>query len=174
MKLQAKYRKRHKGKKTTKPMVFSLYIGVFAGILWGGLKMLEFAMRFTEVVPGFLLEPFFLHSYLVTARGLVLGYLSFIAFSTIAGLIYGIFLRRLKGPWPGIGYGLAWWAVLYLLVGPVTEMMPGVTQLDLNSFVTDLCLFAVWGLFIGYSIAMEFNKERFREPGGARVPSSNH
>jgi hypothetical protein len=171
MKLQARYRSKKREHKPTNPVTYSLYIGFFAGLLWGGIKLLEFAMRFTEVVPGFLLEPFFRHAFLVTWQGLLLGYACFIAFSIIAALGYGLFFRKLKGPWPGIGYGIAWWGALYLLIGPVTEMMPGITQLDLNSFVTDLCLFAVWGLFIGYSIAMEFTKERLREPeGGTTAP----
>ncbi|MDF2921986.1 MAG: hypothetical protein K0R57_900 [Paenibacillaceae bacterium] len=172
MKLHAKYRNKKQGHKTTNPIIFSVYIGYFAGILWGGVKLLEFAMKFTEVVPGFLLEPFFRHSFLIAWQGLALGYASFVGLSVLAAAIYGMFLRKLKGPWPGIGYGLAWWCVLYLLVGPLTEMVPAITQLDLNSFVTDLCLFMVWGLFIGFSIAMEFTEERIREPGGrAKTPA---
>lgn len=167
MQLKAKYRSNKKEQKTTNPFTFSLYIGFYAGLLWGGVKLLEFAMRFTEVVPGFMLEPFFRHSFLVTWQGLALGYASFIGFSIVAAVVYGLLFRKLKGPWPGILYGVAWWGALYLLVGPVTQMVPGITQLDINSFVTDLCLFTVWGLFIGFTIALEFTKEMQREPGGS-------
>lgn len=169
MKVNARYRSRPKRQKPAKPWLFSLYIGFFAGLLWGSLKLLQFAMRYTDVVPGFLLEPFFLHSFLVTWQGLLLGYASFIGLSLAAALIYGLALRKLKGPWPGLVYGLAWWAALYLLVGPITGMVPAVTQIDINSLVTDMCLFAVWGMFIGYSIAFEFTDERSREPEMTRA-----
>jgi uncharacterized membrane protein YagU involved in acid resistance len=161
--LIAKKRKWKTEQKHTNPITYGLYIGFFAGLIWGGVKMIEFAMRFTQVVPGFLVEPFFQHAYLVTYMGLAIGYGSFILFSVVAALLYSLFLRKLKGPWIGIGYGLAWWGLLYLLVGPLTDMVRPVTQLDINSFVTDLSLFILWGLFIGYSIAMEFTNEQSRE-----------
>lgn len=168
MKLQARYKHKNKEKRATRPLTFSLYIGFYAGVLLGALKLLEFAMRYTGIVPGFLLEPFFRHAFLVTWQGLALGYASFIGLSLIAAVVYGLFMRKARGPWPGIGYGLAWWVLLYLLVGPLTGMTPAITQLDRNSFVSDLCLFAVWGLFIGYSITVEFTDERQREPGGGK------
>lgn len=166
--LRAKYKRRSradwkpKSKKETNPFTYSLHIGFFAGLIWGAVKLLEFAMRYTEIVPGFLIEPFFQHAYLVTYMGLALGYASFIGFSIVAALMYGLLLRKLRGPLPGLAYGVAWWAVIYLLVGPMTQMTPSVTLLDLNSLVTDLSLFLLWGLFIGYSIAVEFNDERNR------------
>ncbi len=164
MMVKAKYRSKHKSRKTTRPWVFSLYIGLFAGIIWGALKLLQFAMKYTDVVPGFLLEPFFRHDFLVTWQGILLGYGSLICLSLVAALLYGLVLRKLKGPWPGLIYGLAWWGGLYLLIGPLTGMVPAITQMDVNSLVTDMCLFAVWGLFIGYSITFEFTDERSREP----------
>lgn len=147
----------------TNPFWFAIYIGFFAGLIWGGLKMLEFGLKFTQVVPGFLLEPFFRHSFLLTWQGMFLGWASFIGLSIAASCLYMLFLRKLKGPWPGIGYGLVWWSLLYLLAGPLTGMVDGINQQDLTSFVTDLCLFILWGLFIGYSIAMEYTDERSRE-----------
>lgn len=171
----AKYKRKNREirlerqKATTRPWTFSLYIGLFAGLIWGAVKMLEFALRFTAIVPGFLLEPFYRHAFLVTRQGIALGYISFIVFSIAAALLYGLLLRKLKGPWPGLAYGAAWWALIYLLVGPLTEMVPAVTQLDLNSFVTDLSLFLLWGLFIGYSIAMEFTDEWGRGTNAAQA-----
>ncbi|MNR52325.1 hypothetical protein D3C85_1721510 [compost metagenome] len=73
-------------------------------------------------------------------------------------------LSKLPGPWIGIAYGVAWWALLYLLIGPWTGMMNWIYGLDRNTIITDLCLFILWGLFIGYSIALEYTEEREREP----------
>lgn len=155
----------------TNPWAYSLYIGFFAGLIWGAVKLLEFALRFTQVVPGFMLEPFFRHAFLVTREGILLGYASFIGMSVVAAFLYTLFLRKLKGPWPGLAYGVMWWGLIFLLIGPVTGMVPAINQLDLNSFVTDLSLFLLWGLFIGYSIAMEFSDEWGRE---AAIASTVH
>jgi hypothetical protein len=173
--LMAKYKRRKKEtrargtKPKTNPWTYSLYIGLFAGLIWGAVKMLEFALRFTQVVPGFLLEPFFRHAFLVTWQGILLGYASFILFSIAAAFLYGAFLRKLKGPWPGLAYGVVWWGLIFLLIGPFTEMVPAITQLDINSFATDLSLFLLWGMFIGYSISMEFTDEWSRDTFLANV-----
>lgn len=158
---------RKDGQLKTRRLRYALYIGFFAGVLWGGVKIIEFAMRFTKVVPGFLLEPFMKHSFLISWPGILAGWACFIALSLVASLLYMLFMRKLPGPWYGIGYGLAWWVFLYLLIGPIAGMVKPVTQLDLNSFVADLCLFVLWGLFIGYSIAMEYTDEWSREPANA-------
>jgi uncharacterized membrane protein YagU involved in acid resistance len=148
----------------TNKAYYALYIGLFAGIIWGGLKLIEFGIKFTNIPPGFLLDPFFKHAYLATWPGMLLGWGSFIVFSIMAAAIYMALLRKMKGPWIGVAYGVVWWLLIYQLIGPITGMVPNMFRMDRNSFVTDLCLFILWGLFIGYSIVVEFTDEQSREP----------
>jgi len=143
---------------------FTLYIGVSAGILWGALKMSEYFLKFTEIPIGFLIEPFYKHAFIASWWGMLLGEGSFILLSIVAAVIYYIALRKLRGPYYGIGYGVLWWVLLYLLLGPLSGMVPHLTNMDLVSNITDGCLFILWGLFIGYSITFEFTNERGREP----------
>lgn len=150
--------------KRTNPFLFSLYIGFFAGLIWGGVKIVEYKLKFTTVVPGFLLGGVMEHAYLETWQGMLAGWASFIVLSMAAALLYGFLLRHRTGPWYGFAYGIVWWGLLYLLVGPFYKMMPAVQLLDRTTFYADLCLFVLWGLFIGYSISMEFTNERSREP----------
>ncbi|UJF31270.1 YqhR family membrane protein [Paenibacillus hexagrammi] len=143
---------------------FSLYIGFFAGLLLGGLKIIEQYFKFTKISIGFLVEPFFKHEFLMTWKGTLIGWGFFTVFSIVAAYIYMITLWKLSGPWWGIGYGAFWWGAIYLLFGPFAGMTYWIHDLDLNSILSDFCLFLVWGLFIGYSIAVEYNDERTREP----------
>lgn len=147
---------------------FAIYIGFFAGFIWGGLKMIEHYFHFTSLSPGFLLEPFFLHSFLSAWPGYLLGWVAFTAMSIVAALLYGLLLAKAKGAWFGLAYGAAWWAVIYLGVGPLSGMMPWINRMDLNTISTDACLFLMWGIFIGYSISFEFTDERSREPYGEK------
>ncbi|AFH61946.1 YqhR family membrane protein [Paenibacillus caseinilyticus] len=153
----------HKKHRTNK-WFFAAYIGFFAGVIWGGLKLLEHYFHFTSLTPSFLVEPFFLHSFLFTWIGTLIGWGAFIGLSVAASLIYALVLSKFQGPWYGMAYGLAWWGALYLLIGPLIGMMPWILRLDLNTILTDVSLFALWGLFIGYSISFEFTDERAREP----------
>ncbi|WP_442601234.1 YqhR family membrane protein [Paenibacillus sp. KN14-4R] len=144
--------------------LFALYIGFFAGLIWGLLKIVEYYFQFTTVVPGFMVEPFFLHQFLEQWRGCLVGLGSFIVFSIIASYIYMFLCSKLIGPWPGLVYGALWWCLIFLLIGPLTGMIEGITTLGLTTILTELCLFVLWGLFIGYSISFEFTNESEREP----------
>jgi hypothetical protein len=155
----------------TNRWVFALYIGFFAGFIWGAFKIVEYFFKFTSLVPGFLIEPYFKHSFLMTWKGYLVGWASFILFSIIASFVYMVALAKWKGPWIGIIYGIAWWCVIYLGIGPLTGMMNWIYYLDWNTILTDFCLFVLWGLFIGYSIALEYTNEREREPEPTAAPS---
>lgn len=146
----------------TNPLFFAIELGIFAGLIWGGIRWLMYALHFSKVVPGFLAEPFFRHGFLLTAAGHLLGYLFFIVFSVIAALIYVMIFRKLKGPWPGMIYGVLWWAVIFL-AGSWTFLLQPMFKLPWNTVTSEFCLFLLWGLFIGYTAATEYTDERKRE-----------
>ena len=141
---------------------FAIELGIFAGIIWGGLRWLIYTLHFTKVIPGFLAEPFFKHEFLLTPAGHLLGYLFFIAFSVVVSLIYVLIFRKLKGPWPGMIYGVLWWAGIFI-AGSWMFLMQPMFKLPWNSVVSEFCIFLLWGLFIGYTAAMEYTDERKRE-----------
>ncbi|WP_223829704.1 YqhR family membrane protein [Paenibacillus arenilitoris] len=151
----------------TNPWLYAVKIGFFAGLIWGIVRWLFYAMKFTTILPGFAADPFFRESFLKTGWGMVVGIGCFIALSIIAALLYYVLLGRMRGPWPGIVYGLAWWALLFVALGPLLGVMAGVTKEGWNTLFSELCVFLLWGAFIGYSIAFEFTDEASREPLGA-------
>ncbi|MFD0958693.1 YqhR family membrane protein [Paenibacillus chungangensis] len=153
-------RKKH----VTNRWLYALQIGFFGGLIWGGLRWLFYEMKFTKVLPGFLGEPFLLTSFLRSPWGLVIGIGLYILFSIAAAFLYMILFSKLRGPWPGMLYGLCWWGLLFLVIGPMLGMMKPVTEIGWDSLFSELCVSLLWGLFIGYSIAFEFTDEASREP----------
>ncbi|MHA0855579.1 YqhR family membrane protein [Paenibacillus sp. CMAA1364] len=148
----------------TNKMAFALELGFFAGLIWGSIHWIFYVFKFTKVIPGYLAEPFFKHSFLKSGAGHLVGLLVFIAFSIGVSLIYVFLFRKLKGPWPGIAYGIFWWTIIYVVIGPSFEMVKPLTKLSMTTIISEFCLYLLWGLFIGYTIAMEFTDERMREP----------
>lgn len=146
----------------TNKLYFAIELGIFAGFIWGGIRWLMYTLHFTKVIPGFLAEPFFKHDFLIKPAGYLLGYLFFIAFSVIASLIYVLIFRKLKGPWPGMIYGMLWWAGIFI-AGSWMFLMQPMFKLPWNSVVSEFCIFLLWGLFIGYTAAIEYTDERKRE-----------
>lgn len=104
--------------------LFALELGFFAGLIWGGLHWLVYWFSFTKVSPGFIAEPFFRHAFLTTAFGHFVGYMMFIVFSVIASMLYVLLLRKLKGPWPGLVYGVLWWAIIFIPGSQMFLMQP--------------------------------------------------
>ncbi|BBH21130.1 hypothetical protein Back11_24750 [Paenibacillus baekrokdamisoli] len=146
---------------------FCVKTGFFAGLIWGLLRWLLHAMQFTKVLPAFMADPFFRLAFLKTGWGNVVGIGCFIIFSIIAALLYKLLLGRFSGPRAGIGYGMIWWVILFAWIGPIMAITKPIYKLDWDSIVTELAVFTVWGLFIGYTIAFEFTDEVSREPIGA-------
>lgn len=150
----------------TKPIPFALKIGFFAGVIWGGFRLIAFYCNFTKEPAAFLIKMFILENQLNKPFGLIMGTISFIIFSIIASFLYLWFFRTLEGPWPGLWYGLGWWGLLFGL-GPILGFTKLSTNVTFTLAATDFCFFIIWGMFIGYSIAFEFTDEASREPATA-------
>ncbi|WP_235946598.1 YqhR family membrane protein [Paenibacillus glycinis] len=160
-------RTEYNGTTNTNPFFYCLQLGFFAGLIWGLVRWLLYIIHFTKVLPGFLADPFFRQSFLKTSWGHLLGIGFFIVFSILAALLYKLLLGRIAGPWPGLFYGLFWWAVLFPLAGPALGLFQPITKIGYDTIFTECALFLVWGLFIGYTIAFEYTDEASREPAGA-------
>lgn len=160
----------------SRPILYSIKIGFYAGLIWGLIRWLVTELNFTNVNQAFLLDPFVRREVLNGYYWQVAGLAAFIMMSIVAALIYVIVLGRFKGPWPGLFMGIVWWGIVYALIGPLLGAVRPLRELGWSSIVTDFCLFMMWGLFIGYSIAFEFHSESDREPqkkaSGAPQPSS--
>ena len=164
----AAYRQKSK-EGPTNPLAFALELGFFAGLIWGAIHWVFYMFHLTKVIPGYLGESFFKHTFLKSGSGQIVGWLLFILLSAIASVIYVLLFRKLKGPWPGMVYGLVWWIMIFTLAGPPLHMVKPLKYLGWNSIISEICLFLLWGLFIGYTIAVEFTDERKREPKQAKA-----
>lgn len=155
---------RQHGRERANIWIYSLEIGFFAGLIWGAIKGFFYFLRFTTVIPGYLVEPFFKRSFLYSQPGYYVGWLSFIVFSILATLIYTLLFRKLKGPGPGILYGIVWWGLIFGILGPAFGMTRPLLELSKDTLISEFCLYLLWGLFIGYTTAEEYTDEREREP----------
>jgi hypothetical protein len=148
----------------TNVFTFALELGFFAGLIWGTMHWIFYIFKFTKVIPAYLAEPFFKHEFLKSGAGHLIGLLTFIAFSIAASLIYATLFRKMKGPWPGVIYGMLWWFIVFVAVGPFLQIVKSLSGLSVTTLISEFCLYLLWGLFIGYTINMEFTDERIREP----------
>ena len=64
----------------------------------------------------------------------------------------------------GIAYGIVWWAVLFVALNPWLRLTDPVKKSLWDTNISEVCIFILWGLFIGYTTAQEFTDEKLREP----------
>jgi hypothetical protein len=148
----------------TSPAAYIVQIGFFAGLIGWSVRWTAAAMNFTRVPAAFLADPWVRRSALTSPQGQFAGFALFILMSIAAAFLYFALLKPFRGPVPGLVFGFVWWAALYWGIGPMIGAVPALNQIGANSWITDLCIFLVWGLFIGYSIAYEYHDESEREP----------
>ena len=161
MRNELKHRKRqhrteYDGSLRTNSITYCLQLGFFAGLIWGLLRWILYLIHFTKVIPGFLADPFFQQSFLKAGWGLMVGGSFYIVFSILATFLYKLVLGWIPGPWPGLCYGLFWWVVLFVFVGPAIGLFKPIYAIGYDTIFTECALYIVWGLFIGYTIAFEY------------------
>lgn len=134
-------------------------IGFIGGIFWGLIGYIAYLLNFISFGPSFLLMPWALGIWKYTETGHWLGILVIGIMSIGIAFIYRALLAKVNKFWPGLVYGGILWILTFLLLYPLYEHAKNVVKLDLNSTITSLSIYVLYGLFIGYSISYEYHEQ---------------
>lgn len=145
------------------PRVLSkaLLTGFIGGILWSSFGVVMYYFNFSEVEP----KTFLLRSW-VTAEwtnGWLGGVLSIVLagiVSLLTALLYYAFFRKITTMWMGIFYGVILWGIIFYLLHPLFSHIPGILNLQSKTIVSTICLFILYGTFIGYSISFDYHNKK--------------
>lgn len=133
-------------------------IGFFGGIIWGSVGWICQLLNFSSLPPSLLLSPLPPGPWKHPIGGNVLSIVGFGLISVLIAWLYQLILSRLKSMWSGVLFGFFLWLALFYLLAPFAPGLKTPEQMGLDSTVTTLCLFILYGLFIGYSIAFEMEE----------------
>lgn len=137
----------------------SLVIGFVGGVLWGFVGMIAYFLNFSTVSAAtFVLRSWFQTDWTSGWIGEFIGILAVGILSLGTAIIYYTMLKKAKGLAPAIMFGVALWFVIFYLFNPVFSAIPEFTDFDSNTIVTTLCIFILYGTFIGYSISYEYEE----------------
>jgi len=143
----------------TKKIKSATSIGIAAGFIWGLFSLLAYYLQFTDVGPSIYAKAVLNPDYMLKWQGHLIGVVFFHFFTLILAFIYVAFFTRFKTAWAGIIYGVAWWFIVFYLVNSVFHLTKPVKELGFNTNSVMVCLYILIGLFIGYSLSVEFNSE---------------
>lgn len=141
-------------------LLYVLNIGLFGGLFWSLAAYFTSYLNFMKVSPRFILTSWFNAAWIDGKLGFFVSLVIYSLLSVIPAIIYYALFRKYKGMAGGLIYGILLWALLVFLLHPIFKDFPGYGSMNLDTKVTTLCLFLLYGVFIGYSIAYEYEESR--------------
>lgn len=149
-------------KRNMKPARFlvfarTLLTGLIGGAIWGTLGVVMYYFNFTEVNPKkFMLRPWKSVEWLSGWLGDIVTIIILAILSMIVALIYYILFKKVYSIWMGAVYGVIIWAIIFFLVQPLFPGTKQLTQLNKETIISTICLFILYGTFIGYAISYDY------------------
>ncbi|GAA0331394.1 YqhR family membrane protein [Oceanobacillus oncorhynchi] len=135
----------------------SMYTGFVGGVVFSLLASVMYYFNFLEVAPKFyLLTSWVSEGWTDTWLGIFFTTILAGVVSLLTAFLYYMIFRKIKYMWVGIIYGFILWALIFLLFRPIFNDIPAVTEWNLNTWITTICLFILYGTFIGYSISYDY------------------
>ncbi|GGH79586.1 H+/Cl- antiporter ClcA [Pullulanibacillus pueri] len=132
-------------------------IGIFGGGIWSLLGFVFYTLNFSKFGPALILAPFPAYHWKESVGKQFLGILLICIVSIFIAFAYKLTLSRIKNLWISVGFGLVLWVIVFYILQPWISGLDPVTELGKNTISTTLCLYALYGLFVGYSISFDIN-----------------
>ncbi|MFZ3590294.1 YqhR family membrane protein [Bacillus sp. DJP31] len=137
------------------PAARTAITGLFGGIFWGSLGYLCYVFSFSKIPPNVLLDPVAIGDWKEGTLSQFISVLILGLISILVAFAYFAILRKFDKLWVGLLFGLVLWGTVFFVLNPIFSGIPPFKELDLNTIVTTVCLFILYGVFIGYSISFE-------------------
>ncbi|MFT8391550.1 MAG: YqhR family membrane protein [Sporolactobacillus sp.] len=138
-------------------------IGLFGGLLWSLIALVCKLINFTSYGPELLFKPFALPAWKNQIGGQFLAVAGLSLLSIVLAWAYLLIVGRFKNFWISLLFGLMLWALVFIGLQPFIPDMRFVTKLGWNTASTTICLFLLYGLFVGYSISFEMEEANGQE-----------
>jgi hypothetical protein len=145
------------------PAARTAITGLFGGMFWSFLGYICYVFNFTEIPPNVIFDPIAVGDW---KNGILSQYIAIAILGLISILVafaYFATLRKFKELWVSLLFGLILWGIVFVILNPIFIKIDPVRELDLNTLVTTICLYALYGTFIGYSISFEETELRMQE-----------
>ncbi|MCT2537532.1 YqhR family membrane protein [Aquibacillus koreensis] len=147
----------NKQEKPVSLLTKALLTGFVGGVLWSMLGALAAYFNFTSVSPA----SFILRSWLQTGwsdswLGQLISIFVIGVISVLLAIVYYGLFRKMKSIWPSAIFGVGLWFIVYFLLQPIFPNVPQMAELSMDTVVTTICLFLLYGIFVGYSISYDY------------------
>jgi hypothetical protein len=130
-------------------------IGFCGGVIASFAGITAHYFNFMEFSPKFILTSWSDMAWIDGKLGFMMTLLVFGILSVgMAFIYYGLF-KKIKSIFAGIIFGAGCWILLMFILRPMFSDLPSYTKMTSDSIITSVCIFILYGLFIGYSISYD-------------------
>lgn len=141
----------------------AIQFGAVAGIFWAAINYVLYFMNFTFISSSVFIQPFIHSSSADKPMTQLMGIGVAALLSILFALAYTFTLSRFYSPWIGIGAGGALFGIFFYILSPLFHLTEKpIHKIGMNTFATELCLFILYGLFLGFSLSSEFSSKKER------------
>ncbi|RDW19168.1 hypothetical protein CWR48_08955 [Oceanobacillus arenosus] len=142
----------------------TLLTGFIGGLFWSLVGVIMSYFNFTEVSPRtYILRPWLRLAWTDGWIGDVISILIIGIFSIVTALIYLVLFKKVYSMWMGLAFGAILWGIVFYLLQPIFPTVPSLPELNWNSILSTLCLYMLYGIFIGFTISYNY-QELKRQP----------
>ncbi len=136
----------------------ALLTGFVGGLFWSSIGSLVYYFHFSEVShASFTIRSFWNASWTNGIMGEMLSIVFIGIISIGISYVYYALLKKRPGMVPGIVFGLLLWFIVFYLLKPMFSAVPALTEMETTTVITTICLYILYGTFIGYSISYEYD-----------------
>lgn len=136
----------------------SLITGFIGGIIWSAFGVVMYFFDFSEVAPkSYLLRSWITADWTDSWLGNIVSVLMIGVLSLLTAFIYYVLFKKVNSLWMGAGYGIILWVIVFYILQPIFPNIPDLIDLNRYTIVSTICLYILYGVFIGYSISYDYH-----------------
>lgn len=135
----------------------SLMTGFIGGFIWSIFGVIMYYFNFTEVDPKkFILRPWKSVEWTSGWLGDIVTVLILAILSIVVAIVYYILFKKIHSIWMGVIFGAIIWLIIFFLIQPLFPNTKQLLDLSNETIISTICLFILYGTFIGYSISYDY------------------
>lgn len=136
----------------------TLLTGFIGGLIWSTLAVMMYHFNFAEVDPKkFILRAWKDVDWTNGWLGDLVSILVLSILSIIVALIYYFLFKKIFSIWMGVFYGITLWMIIFFLIQPLFPNTKQILELNVDTIISTICLFILYGTFVGYSISYDYH-----------------
>lgn len=147
----------------------SLLTGFIGGILSSAFGVFMYYFNFSEVSPkDYVLRVWIKSEWTSGWIGDLMSIFITGLLSVLVALMYFVLFRKVYAIWLGGLYGVIIWFFIFFVFPPLFSDIQKIVELNQNTIISTLCLFLLYGIFIGYSISYDYFDTNVLEDEGSQ------